>query len=86
MSYWDIGMRHIVDIDGQPLAIDVEVIETTALLARENRPLDRRLWQIRAGEYHPVLPNQLIRLEEDQVTFFETTPLPIVNADQRLAA
>ena len=33
MAYWDIGYRHIVDVDGQLLATDADVIDAASLLA-----------------------------------------------------
>ena len=73
MAYWDIGLRHIVDVDGQLLAIDAEVIDTASLLAKANLPTDRRLWLVRAGEYFTLGSKQLLRLSQDEVLFFETT-------------
>lgn len=73
MAYWDIGLRHIVDVDGQLLAIDAEVIDTASLLARANRPADRQLWLVRAGERFAIPPRQLLRLSQDEVLFFETS-------------
>ncbi|HYH70090.1 MAG TPA: hypothetical protein VEX16_02170 [Methyloceanibacter sp.] len=86
MTCWDIGLRHIVDVDGQLLAIDAEVIDTTSLLARANRPADRRLWLIRAGERFALQPKQLIRLSQDEVLFFESSEPLERPAVQRLAA
>ena len=72
MAYWDIGLRHIVDIDGQLLAIDAEVIDTASLLAKAHLPADRQLWLVRAGEYFALGAKQLLRLSQDEVLFFET--------------
>lgn len=72
MAYWDIGLRHIVDVDGQLLAIDAEVIDTASLLAKANLPTDRQLWLVRAGEYFALGAKQLLRLSQDEVLFFET--------------
>ena len=84
MAYWDIGLHHIVDVDGQLLAIDAEVIDSAALLARARRPADSQLWLVRAGERVPVGPRQLLRLSPDEVLFFETTRR--MNGAERLAA
>ena len=73
MALWDIGLRHIVDLDGQLLAIDAEVIDTSSLLAKANKPFDMPLWLVRAGERFAVQPRQLIRLSQDEVLFFETS-------------
>lgn len=73
MAYWDLGMNHIVDVDGQLLAIDAEVIDTTSLLAKANRPTDRQIWLVRAGERQPLQARQLVRLDRDEVLFFETS-------------
>lgn len=73
MAYWDLGMNHIVDVDGQLLTIDAEVIDTTSLLAKANRPTDRQIWLVRAGERLPLQARQLVRLDRDEVLFFETS-------------
>lgn len=73
MAYWDIGYRHIVDVDGQLLAIDAEVIDTTFLLAKANRPSNRQLCLVRAGERFALQPKQLVRLSQDEVLFFESS-------------
>lgn len=86
MAYWDIGLRHIVDVDGQLLAIDAEVIDTASLLAKANRPADRELWMVRAGERFAVQPRQLLRLSRDEVLFFESYETGRAHIDQRLAA
>lgn len=86
MSAWDTGMRHIVDVDGQLLAIDAEVIDTASVLTRANRSADRYLWQVRAGERLLLQPKQLIRLSEDEVLFFETTASMIQAIPRPLAA
>lgn len=86
MACWDIGLRHIVDVDGQLLAIDTEVIDTASLLARANRPADRQLWLVRAGERFALQPKQLIRLSQDEVLFFESSNALEPPVLQRLAA
>ena len=86
MAYWDIELRHIVDVDGQLLAIDAEVIDTASLLAKANRPADRQLWMVRAGERFEVQPRQLLRLSQNEVLFFETGAIGRVNMNERLAA
>jgi hypothetical protein len=60
MIFSDIGLRHIVDVDGQLLGIDAEMIDPTMLLKRANRPSDSSLWMIHAGERVAVYPDQLI--------------------------
>ncbi len=65
MAYWDIGMRHIVDVDGQLLAIDAEVIDTASLLEKAGHPSDRQLCIVRAGECFDLQPRQLVRLSKD---------------------
>lgn len=85
MGIWDIGMRHIVDVDGQLLAIDAEVIDTTSLLIKANRPADRHVWMVRAGERFLLQAKQLIRLSQEEVLFFESTPEFVTNQN-RLAA
>ncbi|MDE2404595.1 MAG: hypothetical protein KGM17_07995 [Sphingomonadales bacterium] len=84
MAYWDIGLNHIVDVDGQLLAIDAGSIDATALLARARRPADHQLWLIRAGERFALAPRQVIPLSRDEVLFFESghawqhsAPLPL---------
>ncbi|WP_157082114.1 hypothetical protein [Sphingomonas pruni] len=86
MAYWDIGFRHIVDVDSQLLAIDAEVINSATLLAKANQPADRQLWMVRAGERFRVQPRQLLRLSRDEVLFFETGSDSRIEAAQRLAA
>lgn len=86
MGSWDIGFRHIVDVDGQLLAIDAEVIDTASLLARANRPADRPLWLVRAGERFALSPRQLVRLSQDEVLFFESSEPLQRSVSDRLAA
>ena len=85
MACWDLGMHHIVDVDGQLLAIDAEVIDVASLLARANRDGERGVWLVRAGERTAVRPRQLLRLSKDEVLFIETSArsFPML---QRLAA
>ena len=73
MAFFDIGFRHIVDVDGQLLAIDAEVIDTASLLAKAGLTPDRQLWLVRAGERFLVQARQLVRLSESEVLFFETS-------------
>lgn len=54
MAYWDLGMKHIVDVDGQLLAIDADVIDTTRLLEKANRPTDSHLAMILGRRAHPA--------------------------------
>lgn len=84
MSGGEIGMRHIVDVDGQLLAIDAETIAPADLLSRAGRSSDRRLCLVRAGERFALKPKQLVHLSEDEVLFFESS-LPGSGLD-RLAA
>ncbi|KRC81300.1 hypothetical protein [Sphingomonas sp. Root241] len=86
MAYWDTGFRHIVDVDGQLLAIDAEVIDTSSLLAKANRPADCPLWLVRAGERFAIQAKQLLRLSQDEVLFFETSDPLKASMLQRLAA
>lgn len=86
MASWDIGMKHIVDIDGQLLAIDDEVIDTTTLLKRAALATDRTLWLVRAGEQFTLHARQAVRLSRDEVLFFETRPATQAEMPLRLAA
>ena len=86
MAYWDLGMKHIVDVDGQLLAIDADVINTTRLLEKANRPIDCHLAMVRAGERILLQPRQLIRLPADEVLFFETSENSVHYGEHRLAA
>ena len=86
MAYWDIGLSHIVDVDGQLLAIDAEAIDALALLAKARRPIDRQLWQVRAGERFAIQPRQVIALSRDEVLFFESAAAWEQSESQRLAA
>lgn len=81
MAFWDIGFRHIVDVDGQLLAIDADLIDPATLLAKANRSTDRQLWLVRAGERLALQARQMIRLPQDEVLFFETS----VSAEPSLA-
>lgn len=83
---WDLGLQHIVDIDGQLLGIDAEVIDTTSLLARATLPADRQLWLVRAGERFQLAARQLVRLTKDEVLFFETSEPGVRGRRQLLAA
>ena len=71
---------------GQLLAIDADVIDTTSLLAKANRPSDRPLWLVRAGERFLLQARQLIRLSQDEVLFFETDEVSHSRLPVRLAA
>lgn len=73
MAFWDIAFRHIVDVDGQLLAIDADLIDPATLLAKANRSAERQLWLVRAGERLLLQAHQLIRLPQDEVLFFETS-------------
>ena len=86
MALWDLGMNHIVDVDGQLLAIDAEVIDTNTLLARANKPGDRQLWLVRAGERILLQARQLIRLNSDEVLFFKSMEAGVELCVDRLAA
>lgn len=86
MACWDIGMRHIVDVDGQLLAIDAEVIDTASLLARAKCSAEQSLWMVRAGERFLLRARQLVRLSQDEVLFFETSGSLDQPCAQRLAA
>lgn len=86
MARWDIEMCHIVDVDGQLLAIDAEIVDTTSLLMRANQPSDRELWLVRAGERFAIGSKQQFRLSRDEVLFFETSTRNRVILPSRLAA
>lgn len=86
MAYWDIGMNHIVDVDGQLLAIDAEVIDTKSLLERAEVPAGSSLWLVRAGERFLVHARQLIRLSREEVLFFETSESRLSASSMPLAA
>lgn len=74
MNISNIELRHIVDVDGQLLGIDAEVVDSATLLARAKRPAGSKLWLVRAGERIAIGARQAIRLSEDAVLFFETAP------------
>ncbi|WP_213981565.1 hypothetical protein [Sphingomonas sp. dw_22] len=86
MALWDIGFRHIVDVDGQLLAIDTDLIDSVALLAKANRSADQPLWLVRAGERFLLQARQMIRLTQDEVLFFETNASSQTGMIERLAA
>jgi hypothetical protein len=72
MAPLNLGFRNIVDVDGQLLGIDSDVIDTATLLVRANRSPASRLWLVRAGERVLLPARQLVRLNQDEVLFFET--------------
>lgn len=72
MNISNIELRHIVDVDGQLLGIDAEVVDPATLLARAKRPAGSQLWLVRAGERIAIGARQAIPLSEDAVLFFET--------------
>jgi hypothetical protein len=86
MALWDIGFRNIVDVDGQLLAIDADLIDPATLLAKANRPADGQLWLVRAGEGLLLQARQMIRLNQDEVLFFETAEVRQAWEPARLAA
>jgi hypothetical protein len=86
MAFWDMGFRHIVDVDGQLLSIDADVVDAASLLAKANRPADRSLWLVRAGERFLIQARQLVRLSQDEVLFFETAKVGDGWVPARLAA
>lgn len=86
MGIWDIGMKHIVDVDGQLLAIDADVIDGASLMARANRPEDRELWLVHAGERFLIEPGEVVRLDKDRVLFFETSEAQSIPLRTLLAA
>lgn len=73
MGLWDVGLAHLVDLDGQLLAIDAEVIETTSLLRRAQKAGGERLWLVHNGKRYPLHSKQLIRLAREEVVFLETS-------------
>lgn len=76
MNISSIELRHIVDVDGQLLGIDAEVIDTATLLTKAHRPAESQLWLVRAGERVAIECRQAIRLSQDDVLFFETSAMP----------
>ncbi len=74
MRTGDIELRHIVDVDGQLIGIDADMVDASTLLARAGRGPDRRVFLVRAGERTAVAPHQRLRLSEREVLFFETVP------------
>ena len=86
MAYWDLGMKHIVDVDGQLLAIHADVIDTARLLERARLSEDFQLVMLRAGERILLGSRQLIRLSQDEVLFFQTDQRAARQHDWLLAA
>lgn len=86
MNIQNIELRHIVDVDGQLLGIDADVVDTATLLARANRPAGTPLWMVRAGERFAVQPRQAIRLSENDVLYFETSIRAAWTLPERLLA
>ena len=83
MRMGDIELRHIVDVDGQLIGIDAGMVDASMLLRRAGRDPDRRVFLMRAGERTAIAPQQRIRLDEDQVLFFETMPAMVLQASGR---
>ena len=86
MALWDIGFRNIVDVDGQLLAIDADLVDTATLLAKASRPADQPLWLVRAGERLLLQTRQMIPLTQEEVLFFETNAWSQTGMIERLAA
>lgn len=86
MNVSNIELRHIVDVDGQLLGIDAEVIDTATLLSRANRPAASQIWVVHAGERRAIAPRQAIRLSQDDVLFFETSAVSAHRAQPQLMA
>lgn len=77
MGYWDLGLNHIVNVDGQLLAIDADVIDTSSVLERAKRPMASQLWLVRAGERFKLRAKQLIWLSRKEVLFFESADFEV---------
>lgn len=77
MAYWNLGLNHIVDVDGQLLAIDADVIDTSYLLVRAKRPMASQLRLVRSGERFKLRAKQLIRLSREEVLFFEAAEVEV---------
>lgn len=86
MGYWDTEMRHIVDVDGQLLAIDADVVDPATLLKKANQSAHQQLWLVRRGERLVLGSNDRIRLSRDEVLFFETARHVHAGQQYRLAA
>lgn len=86
MAYWDIGLKHIVDVDGQLLAIDAESIDVDTLLERAALPSASALWLVRAGQRFLLHPQQSVQLPHDEVLFFESQLQSQMRIPMRLAA
>lgn len=83
MRMGNLELRHIVDVDGQLIGIDAEVVDAATLLGRAGLGSDRSVFVLRAGERIALSANQRIRLDVDEVLFFETAPASIVRAPSR---
>lgn len=77
MRTGDIELRHIVDVDGQLIGIDADVVDASTLLVHAGRGPDRRVYLVRAGERTAVAPHERLRLSEREVLFFETVQAPV---------
>jgi hypothetical protein len=86
MGYWDIEMRYIVDVDGQLLAIDADIVDPATLLKKANQSVHQQLWLVRRGERLALHSKDHIRLLRDEVLFFETSDPSRVRMGMRLAA
>ncbi len=50
MVFGSIGLRDIVDVDGQLLPTDADLNDPATLLAKANGPTDQALWLIHVGK------------------------------------
>lgn len=86
MGKWDTEMRHIVDVDGQLLAIDAEVVDAAVLLSKANQSIHQPLWLNRRGERLAIGSRDQIRLSREEVLFFETSSRGQARHHYQLAA
>ncbi len=69
MALSNFGVSHFVDVNGQQLVIDLELIGPENLLTKANQFTDQSLWLVRPGEWMLRPAQQLIRLPRGEACF-----------------
>lgn len=77
MACSELCFRHIIDLDGQLAGIEEAVIDAASLLVQAGRKAGAPLYLIKAGSRTLIGPQDLVRLSEEEVLFFETCAAPV---------
>lgn len=78
MNHNDINLgRHIIDIDGCLRATDLSLVSARDIVALHGRLADDTMvaWEIN-GETKFLSEGDRVQLDQDNVAFFRTAPLP----------